>query len=108
MLGTALEYAQFQHQVISQNIANVNTPGFQAGSGSFAQFLEIVRSPSLDSSTTHDFQVEPTAGLTARADGNNVDLDQEFADLKRNSLLFQTFSQLLAAKLDTMRRAITG
>jgi flagellar basal body rod protein FlgB len=35
-------------------------------------------------------------------------LDKEFGELKRNALMFQTFSQLLAAKMDTMRRAMQG
>ena len=49
-----------------------------------------------------------TEGLTNRADGNNVDLDKEYGELKRNALMFQAFSQLLASKMDTMRRAMQG
>jgi flagellar basal-body rod protein FlgB len=58
--------------------------------------------------TAEDFEIARTLGLTPRSDGNNVDLDKEFGELKRNALMFQTFSQLLAAKMDTMRRAMQG
>ena len=108
LLGHALRFAQQAHGVISQNIANVNTPGFMTKQLSFDQFLETVQTHNSDSSPPDDFQVEMAKGLVPRADGNNVDLDQEVANLKKNGLMYQAFSQLLAAKMDTMRRAITG
>lgn len=108
LLGNALEFAQFRHGVIGQNIANVNTPGFQAREAAFGQFLELAQAGSGEIHTAEDFEMARTLGLTPRADGNNVDLDKEFGELKRNALMFQTFSQLLAAKMDTMRRAMQG
>lgn len=108
LLGNALEFAQFRHSVISQNIANVNTPGFQSREAAFEQFLEVAQSGSDQVHSAEDFEVARTLGLTPRADGNNVDLDREFGELKRNALMFQAFSQLLAAKMDTMRRAMQG
>jgi len=108
LLGNALEFAQFRHGVISQNIANVNTPGFQTREAAFQQFLDLAQSASGEIHTGEDFEVARTEGLTNRADGNNVDLDKEYGELKRNALMFQAFSQLLAAKMDTMRRAMQG
>ncbi|MFN9877573.1 MAG: flagellar basal body rod protein FlgB [Planctomycetota bacterium] len=107
-MGNALEFAQFRHGVIGQNIANVNTPGFQTREAVFDQFLELAQAGSGEIHGTGDFEVAQTLGLTPRADGNNVDLDKEFGELKRNAMMFQTFSQLLAAKMDTMRRAMQG
>ncbi|MEZ6095647.1 MAG: hypothetical protein R3C03_15700 [Pirellulaceae bacterium] len=52
--------------------------------------------------------VQEAKGLLERTDGNNVDLDQQVSNLKRNAMLFQTFSNLLAAKMDTMKRAMNG
>jgi flagellar basal-body rod protein FlgB len=108
LLGNALEFAQFRHGVISQNIANVNTPGFQTREAVFGQFLELAQSGSGEVHSPEDFELARTEGLIPRADGNNVDLDKEFGELKRNALMFQTFSQLLASKMDIMRRAMQG
>lgn len=107
LLGNALRYTEQGHRVISQNIANVNTPGYQSRQLTFDQLLQLVDSgtPSTQDSA---FKVEQTPGLQPRQDGNNVDLDQEFSLLKKNAMLFQTYSQLLAAQMNVMRKAING
>ena len=43
-----------------------------------------------------------------RADGNTVDIDLEIGELQRNAMMYQTYSQLLAAQFATMRRAISA
>ncbi|MEJ7590453.1 MAG: hypothetical protein WKF77_02820 [Planctomycetaceae bacterium] len=49
-----------------------------------------------------------TPGLTARADGNNVDIDREMGQLNKNAMLQQTYVQLLSTYLEQMRLAIQG
>ena len=44
----------------------------------------------------------------ARADGNNVSLERELADLMKNALLYRTCTQLLSARIAGYRAAITG
>ena len=57
-------------------------------------------------------EVEPemrqTEGLAERSDGNNVDIDMEMGQLTKNSILFETYSQILATKLGMLRSAISG
>ena len=104
-LGNALRFAEQGHRVISQNIANVNTPGYKTQELPFEQLKELLEAGETASPAT--WQPVIRAGLDERFDGNNVDLDQQFSELKKNAMLFQTFSQLLASQMDTMKRAMS-
>lgn len=108
LIGNALRNAEQNHRVVSQNIANVNTPGYQTRELSFEDYLKRVKSGESDRQFIDDIPVKLTEGLVDRVDGNNVDIDHQLAGMKKNSLMFQTYSQLLAAKMSTVRKAITG
>jgi flagellar basal-body rod protein FlgB len=43
-----------------------------------------------------------------RADGNNVDINREMAQLDQNTLVYRTFAQIMALRLATLRSAVTG
>lgn len=107
LIGNALRNAEQNHRVVTQNIANVNTPGYQTQELSFDQFLKQVQRGDADRGFVGDLPVEIVEGLAQRVDGNNVDIDQQVGALKKNSLLFQTYSQLLASKMATIRQAMT-
>jgi flagellar basal-body rod protein FlgB len=107
LLGTALRFAELEHGVISQNIANANTPNYRTRELSFDEFLDAARHANPDSQPDGDVEVRLTEGLATRADGNNVDLDREMGRLKQNAMLFKTLSQLLMSQMDVMRRAMS-
>ncbi len=108
LLGNALRHAEQNHSVVSQNIANVNTPGYRTNELAFEEFMKRVANGSAEQGIIEPSAVRRVEGLMERADGNNVDIDQQLGSLKKNSLLFQTYSQLLAAKMATYRKAISG
>lgn len=108
MLRKSLEIAALRHRVASQNLANVNTPGYQAQEVTFEEPLQR----QLDSGHV-DWKVlapeiQDNASFPARFDGNNIDLDREITELNKNATLYETYTQLLATKLAMMRSAITG
>ena len=104
-LSKAIEFSSQAHRVTGQNIANLNTPGYQSLEVRFDELLN-----RLDGSkpTTAAYEVHQVQGLAVRNDGNNVDLDHELAALKKNALAFQTLSQLLGSKMGIMKQAIRG
>ncbi len=104
-LSLLLQQAELRHRVISQNIANVNTPGYRNVDVSFAGTLEQMMDHSRGSLQA---SLVETPGLAVRQDGNNVDVDGELGKLTKNSLQFETYSQLLAAKMAMLRSAISG
>lgn len=109
LLHKLLDSAHLRNRVIGQNIANVNTPGYRAREVSFEQQIAAVLSNAEDADVS-DIRpvVRETEGLRVRADGNNVNIDREMGQLSKNSLFYQTYSQLLASRLSMMRSAITG
>ena len=97
-LNQLLQQAQVRHQLISTNIANVNTPNYKT--------RDVTFKGNLDEAQKAVYQ--DAAGLVERPDGNNVDVDREMSALTKNSLKYQTYTQILASKLAMMRTAITG
>lgn len=107
-LNQLMDAAALRHRVISQNLANVNTPGYQRLDVQFEELLASQMGRAADSAGGLNPQVVEGGGGAIRADGNNVDVDQEVGELNRNSMLFQTYSQLLSSQFDMLRRATRG
>lgn len=106
-LNQLMSAAQLRHGVISQNLANVNTPGYQRLDVQFEDLLAAqLKSGNSSSGQLLAPQVVPEAGLNSRFDGNNVDIDREIGQLNRNAMMFQTYSQLMGSQFDLLRRAI--
>jgi len=122
ILSKALDAGALNHRVISNNIANVNTPGFKRSEVSFKDELKALRQkqPQLELTLTHPNHSSPKNSIalepkivvdqttSMRADGNNVDIDREMAKLSANSMEFQAEAQLLQQKLALLRSAIQG
>jgi len=106
MLSNLLSQAEVRHKVISQNIANVNTPGYRSLQISFEETLRKTTEGA--GSDGAGGTISESEGLTIRQDGNNVDVDRELGHLTKNALHFETYSQLLASKMAMLRSAITG
>lgn len=109
LLVQLLRASEVRHQVISQNLANVNTAGYKRQSVDFEeQLMQRMERGDESSAASVDPQITTDLSLPARADGNNVDIDIEIGELQRNSLLYQTYTQVLASQFGSMRRAISG
>ena len=104
-LTEAIEFASQSHRVTSQNVANINTPGYQTREIQFDQLLKRLNG---EATNGNEFQVTKAEGMAVRADGNNVDLDREIGSLRKNALAYQTLTQLLGSKMGIMKRAIDG
>ena len=108
LLSRLMDASQTRHSVVSQNVANVETPGYQRLEVNFEEAL------ARELSASHSKQKTPAAieividdASPMRADGNNVDIDREMGVLSKNAMLYQTYSQLLASKLSMMQRAMS-
>lgn len=108
MLSTALDATALRHKAIAQNIANVNTPGYQRIGVSFEARLgalrDMVRSgatPSLASLR----DVRPALELLG-APGETVALDMEMAALSENTLQQQALLKVLNKHLAILSTAI--
>jgi flagellar basal-body rod protein FlgB len=108
LLTQVMKAASLRHEVISQNIANVNTPGYHRLAVSFED--EMARALATSSGGTPP-SVKPRVvepGGPERVDGNNVDIDQEMGDLARNALLYEAAAQIVTSRISSYRSAIVG
>ena len=112
VLGRLIDATEVRHRAISNNIANVNTPNYRRMDVEFEEQLARELSSPTNTNGTSRMTAKPemvlTPGLTARADGNNVDIDREIGQLNKNAMLQQTYVQLLSTYLEQMRLAIQG
>lgn len=119
----ALRGLTARQQIISSNVANVDTPGYSAKQVSFESMLQrslnsaanpvsMAKSSSLhldaNSSTSSFFTTSNRAGGTAREDGNNVDIDTELMDMSETNIKYQAISQRISSKLLLLKSIAQG
>lgn len=111
-LERSLDAAALRQRVIAHNLANIDTPGFKRSVVRFEDAL----AEALLSSGNPDVRADQVAGVvprvervetSLRADGNNVDIDLEAAELAENSLYFEAVARLVSARARLLRAAIT-
>lgn len=123
-LPRAMTAATIRQEVISHNIANINTPNFRKSSVEFEDLLarEIYGNPpdgQLQMFRTHKnhlppddspFHAVPTINeehdTIMRTDDNNVDIDIEMANLAKNQLYYNAIATQLKSYFTKMRNTI--
>lgn len=102
----ALDGLSLRQNIISNNIANIDTPGFQAQKLDFESALKRAqRANDIDlannvvGQSKFSFQLDRRQGNTPRSDGNTVSIDQELVEMSETVIRFQTLSRLTSSKL---------
>ncbi|NHC09842.1 flagellar basal body protein [Stutzerimonas degradans] len=97
----ALELRMQRSEILAANLANEDTPGFQARDIDFRKEMQRLQ----DSETPRLQYRVPTQ---ASQDGNTVELSVEQAQFSRNSMDFQTSLTFLTMKFRGLKQAIEG
>lgn len=99
VLDKAADAANMRNEIITNNLANVDTPNYKRKDVSFEQYLEqaLIGDTSLDERISEvnmnlsDFGGKiytDSSSLSYRLDGNNVDADTENALLAQNQIRY--------------------
>ncbi|GIQ68650.1 flagellar basal-body rod protein FlgB [Xylanibacillus composti] len=124
-LERSLDAASLRQNVITHNIANVDTPGFKRSTVRFEEFLqeELNRSSSsLAGRRTHEKHfsfgstIAGNSGPVIQTDHlsvmnnnkNNVDIDAEMSMLAKNQLNYNMLVQQISHELRSIRTSIGG
>ena len=123
-LGRGLQAANLRQGVISNNIANVNTPNFKKSDVVFenllAKELDMDRSGKLRMVRTNDrhlpmlpggkamAKIERQDTTTMRVDNNNVDIDVEMASLSKNHIYYNSLTRELGSYLTRVKNTISS
>jgi flagellar basal-body rod protein FlgB len=97
IIHKALDATWLRNQVIAQNIANVDTPGYKRSSVSFEeQLIQAMSKSNFEKSVVDKIDikiVKDNVNLSTRLDGNNVDIDTESAALAENYIRYNALVQ---------------
>ena len=125
-LSRAMSAANIRQEVISHNMANVNTPNFKKSTLVFEELLakELYGSNTegkLPMIRTHDkhlpmanmpFVATPTIvqehDSLMRVDENNVDIDIEMAKLSKNQIYFNALATQMTGYVNKLKNTITS
>ena len=117
----ALDAAWIRNEVIAQNIANVDTPGYKKFSVAFEEYLQGASEKSgFKGNTTHSRHipigknnekakiriVKDHRELSTRLDGNNVDIEAEMAEMAKNNIRYNTLVQSISSSYQRLRTVI--
>ena len=122
-LSQALDLGSARLQAVSNNISNINTPGYKRQDATFAALLDSAQSEGAPAQATPDprdltLSDDPgSAGSpafvtqqsgTMRPDGNNVDIDAESSRLAAAQIYYEGSAQLLSGQFSNMKYVIAG
>ena len=118
LLERGLNISTQRNALIASNVANVDTPGYKSQDLAFTQALDgetnrlaLRRTdprhlPAETGAGAGNEVVESTA--PARADGNNVNIEDEMIKLSQNTMDYNISVQLLAKRLNSLKSVVTS
>lgn len=112
VLEKAADASWIRNAAISNNIANVDTPGYKRKDVSFEVYLQsaVAGGGSLDDEIA-GVELETLTGTTYtdygtvdyRLDGNNVDIDTENAELAKNQMKYYTMLDSVSQEFSRLK-----
>ena len=105
----AMQGSLLRQQVLANNIANANTPGFQRSDVDFQSALAQAFSsgtPSTGQLEQITFSPQTAANGAMQVDGNTVDINTENADLSENTLDYQALESVMGTRMSILKTAI--
>lgn len=123
-LESAVHSAELRQQVISDNVANVDTPNFKrsevlfedllteaigTNQGSISGFRTNAKHIPIGQSSEVPAPIVATDETSSiNNNGNNVDIDREMSLLAKNQLVYNLYIQQVNHDVSMMRTAIDG
>ena len=117
VLNKAEDASWLRHTVISNNIANVDTPGYKRKDVQFESYLMAAmtgsgsvseRVDSINLDTLSPMIYTDRADLSYRLDGNNVDIDTESANQAENTLRYYALLDSINQEFTRLRTVINS
>jgi len=113
VIGSAMRASVFRNEVITNNIANVDTPGFKKSrvefEDSLSMALDKIKRPdvkglsgvSMRTVITHDT-------FNYRIDENNVDMEIEMSELYKNAAKYDALTTMVLNNSKRFALVLTG
>lgn len=124
LMARGLDASSLRNEVIANNLANVDTPGFKRSDVSFEHELQkaMLGKQKLQGFVTNQKHIPiggpspgeivpsviPERTTSIRNDGNNVDIDREMAALAKNSIMYSALTEEINGEFRKIKIAIEG
>jgi flagellar basal-body rod protein FlgB len=95
-LEAAMRGSMLRQSLLTSNLANANTPGYQRQDVNFQGALSNAMASGQSPDSVSFSPV--TQNQVVSADGNGVNAEQESANLSENGLLYENLTQIAAAR----------
>jgi flagellar basal-body rod protein FlgB len=104
VLESAMSGSALRNTLLTNNLANVDTPGYQPQDVNFQSTLEaaIQSGSPIDQVAFQPYSVQQAVG----PDGNGVSPEQTQAALSQNGLLYETLTQVAAQREHILQDAM--
>lgn len=118
-LESALDYASKRNQMISNNIANADTPFYKSKDVLFKSHLNKAIENQVAANRTHHkhyefstinqpYHIIKNNHTTFNHNGNNVDMDKEMSNLAKNQIYYQGIVDNVNSKFHQLQSVIRG
>lgn len=113
LLEKILDYSTLRQRVISENIANIGTANYKRKDVKFESELNSALNAQLhfdnsNSIENADFKIVTDDNRDMVSGINNVDINNEMADMAQNTLLFKFAARKLNGYFRTLQGVIKG
>ncbi len=107
-----LDVSHAKQNAIASNLANVETPGYKRidiATNFDAQLKRAAEANDVQGIRDLQFRtITDTASPSQRADGNNVQIDQELLRMQKNSVQYEFLANYTSTSLSRLKTAISG
>lgn len=98
IIHRAMDASWKRNDAVSQNIANVDTPGYKRKTVSFEDDLrEAMENKNFKKTDVDKIEInvgQDNKSFSMRLDGNNVDIDVEMSTMAKNTIQYNALTQL--------------
>lgn len=115
VLQQATDASWLRNTILTNNIANVDTPNYKRQDVQFETYLieQLAGGDSMDSyvdnmdlSTLEATIYTDNVNLNYRSDGNNVDIDTENSELAKNQIKYSVMTDAISQEFSRLSTAI--
>ncbi len=116
LVKKSLDMSSLRQKTISNNIANINTPGFKVGRVEFEEVLRSIKGIRMSKTDDKHFGIRNIDDIDLKVknknttmlndNGNNVDIDLEMTELSANEIYYNVLIRQVNSKLSNLNYVI--
>lgn len=113
IMDKAIKSSWERQELLTNNVANVDTPGYRRKDLNFEKVLtsELEKAKdihSLDVNKLYGEITSPYSGFQHRIDGSNVDIDHEMAEIAKNKIKYDALVTQTSRHLQRIKSVVNN